>query len=97
MVNPCKPIDLIVANSMYEGYSSMKFADELIRHARLQGSKPDVTIGDIHDSLARQLLANIAREANIVQVYAALALLKAPATRELIAVGLQAIKDQQTA
>ena len=97
MVMPAKPIDLIVANTMYEGYASVKLADQLVRAATLQGVKPEVTQADLHDSLARQLLVNIARDASIVQVYAALALLKAPATRELIAEGLQAIKDQQTA
>ena len=82
-----KPIDLIVANAMHDNASKLALARTLCKS--LNAKMP----GDLHETLARNLLCSISHEAHIGKIYDALKLLGAPCSADDIMEGLRAIED----
>ncbi|MCB0066585.1 MAG: hypothetical protein KDD77_05515 [Caldilineaceae bacterium] len=91
-----KPIDLIVATVMHEAVESIDMAktiyDSIMQQAADHRPMP---MAEIHGNIARRLLCQVAHDASMKHVLAALAAVKAPATIELIGEGIQAVKDSQ--
>lgn len=90
-----KPVDLIVANTMHDivGLLPMlKTLDDVLKQC---GAKTGTPVDIIHTAAARRLLTEIAKQADISKVYAALKAVGAPDTAEMIGEGIKAVQDRQ--
>jgi len=90
-----KPVDLIVASTMQSFVRHLHIASHVLgrKKAPLIATVPTYAV----EQVARQLLIEIAHEADIDIVYAALAACKAPDSPDMIKEGLQAVRDRQKA
>jgi hypothetical protein len=99
-----KPIDLIVANVMHDAFNALaamedqrRKLDHIMRKAGIHAAIDVGGIDDLPDVIAHMLLCAIAHESSLVDVQRALSALGAPASRDMINEGLQAIRDRQPA
>lgn len=91
MSEPKKPIDLIVANTMHHCMSRWDALGEFIRSLGFSSGEIDQ---QMHKEIARKLLMDIATNASITKVYAALKAVGAPCSSDDIKEGLQAVKER---
>lgn len=90
-----KPVDLIVANTMHELMDLVR-TEEIIwgqKSVKSMASLPSSAV----ELCARHLMIKIVRDADIEQVYRALAACLAPSSPDMIKEGLQAVRDRQKA
>lgn len=88
-----RPIDLIVANVMHgavEAAGSADYMVELLTKAGLPAQKHP----DIHAEVARKLLCEIAHDASIGKIYAALKAVGAPCSADDIKEGMRAVEER---
>lgn len=92
-----KPVDLIVANTMYEAVDQIAIVERLQTAAKK--AKVDLSFfGPMCDEvIARRLLSEIANQASLKTVFLALSAVNAPSSVELIKEGLQAVMDRRQA
>jgi hypothetical protein len=89
--DPSKPIDLIVSNALYHIIARWDALDAFIRGLGFSRAEVDA---QMHKEIARKLLMDIATNASIAKVHAALKAVGAPCSSDDIKEGIQAVRDR---
>ncbi len=95
-----KPVDLIVANVMHESVGKLAGVERLYHSLtgnKMSRSESDDAADVVTSLIARDLLKRLADEAPLIDVFAALAAVKAPSSKSDIKEGMQAVRDRQEA
>jgi hypothetical protein len=91
-----KPISMVVANTMHAAAMERKHDLTAILEAALRGAKePPAPVHVDPETVARQLLCQIAHECSLTVVLAALKSAGAPATIADIGDALKTLRDEQ--
>lgn len=90
-----KPVDLIVSNVMHNAADGVKKLEALVKAMGRLLPEARAEIPDVPTEVARKLLCEIAHEASPALVFKSLEAVGAPASKQMISEGLQAVKDMQ--